>query len=60
MTPQPATLAEVPAQTEVSVKLSKALKKKGFRFVGPTTVYAFMQAVGMVDDHEAACDWAKG
>ncbi|MEY8883015.1 DNA-3-methyladenine glycosylase I [Donghicola sp. XS_ASV15] len=59
MRPQPATLADVPAQTEVSVKLSKALKKKGFRFVGPTTVYAFMQAVGMVDDHEAACDWAR-
>jgi DNA-3-methyladenine glycosylase I len=59
MTPRPATLADVPAQTEVSVKLSKALKKKGFRFVGPTTVYAFMQAVGMVDDHEAACDRAR-
>jgi DNA-3-methyladenine glycosylase I len=35
--------------------LSKDLKKRGFRFVGPTTVYAFMQAVGMVNDHEAGC-----
>jgi len=45
----------VPSQTEESVALSKALKKKGFRFVGPTTVYAFMQAVGMVDDHSPEC-----
>lgn len=45
----------VPSQTEESVNLSKALKKKGFRFVGPTTVYAFMQAVGMVDDHSPDC-----
>lgn len=58
MKPKPATLAEVPGQTEISVALSKALKKRGFKFVGPTTVYAFMQAVGMVDDHEACCDWA--
>ncbi len=45
----------VPSQTEDSVALSKALKKRGFRFVGPTTAYAFMQAVGMVDDHSADC-----
>lgn len=44
-----------PAQTELSLKLSKTLKKKGFKFVGPTTIYAFMQAVGMVDDHENDC-----
>lgn len=44
-----------PAQTESSLKLSKALKKHGFKFVGPTTIYAFMQAVGMVDDHENNC-----
>ena len=44
-----------PAQTEISVQMSKALKKKGFKFVGPTTCYAFMQAVGMVDDHEDHC-----
>ncbi|OTG88239.1 DNA-3-methyladenine glycosidase [Acinetobacter sp. ANC 4558] len=44
-----------PTQTIESQNLSKALKKKGFRFVGPTTCYAFMQAVGMVDDHENHC-----
>ena len=44
-----------PAQTEISQQMSKALKKKGFKFVGPTTCYAFMQAVGMVDDHEDNC-----
>lgn len=44
-----------PAQTEVSLKLSKILKKNGFKFVGPTTIYAFMQAVGMVNDHENHC-----
>lgn len=44
-----------PAQTETSQKLSKALKKNGFKFVGPTTMYAFMQAIGMVNDHENDC-----
>lgn len=44
-----------PSQTAESVALSKALKKAGFRFVGATTCYAFMQAVGMVDDHQADC-----
>lgn len=44
-----------PAQTELSLKLSKTLKKNGFKFVGPTTVYSFMQAVGMVNDHENHC-----
>lgn len=49
------SLAEVPAETEESKALSKALKKKGFRFVGPTICYAFMQAVGMVNDHTVDC-----
>ena len=44
-----------PTQTPHSEQLSKALKKKGFRFVGATTCYAFMQAVGMVDDHSMHC-----
>lgn len=44
-----------PTQTEVSLALSKALKKNGFKFVGPTIIYAFMQAVGMVNDHENDC-----
>jgi DNA-3-methyladenine glycosylase I len=52
---RPRTLAEVPAQTELSRALSKDLKKRGFRFVGPTVCYAFMQATGLVDDHVADC-----
>ncbi len=49
------TLAELPAQTEQSVILSKDLKKRGFNFVGPTIVYAHMQATGMVNDHTTDC-----
>ncbi len=48
-------LSEVPAETAESTALSKALKKKGFRFVGPTICYAFMQATGMVNDHTIDC-----
>ncbi len=51
----PATWAEVPAQTPESVALAKSLKKVGFVFVGPTTMYAAMQACGLVDDHIAGC-----
>ncbi len=47
--------ADVPAATDASKALSKALKAEGFRFVGPTTMYAFMQSVGMVNDHLAGC-----
>lgn len=50
-TPRPCTLSEVPTTSPESVALSKALKMKGFRFVGPTTMYALMEAVGMVDTH---------
>ena len=50
-TPRPATLAEVPTQSAESVALSKALRAQGFRFVGPTTMYALMEAIGMVDTH---------
>lgn len=46
---------EAPAQTPMSVALSKELKARGFRFCGPTIVYAFAQAVGMVNDHQVAC-----
>jgi len=49
------SMADIPAQTEESVAMSKALKKRGFTFVGPTICYAFMQAVGMVDDHTVDC-----
>ena len=49
------TVAEVPAETDRSKALSNELKRLGFRFVGPTTVYAFMQSVGVVNDHLATC-----
>ncbi|MFE7650849.1 DNA-3-methyladenine glycosylase I [Streptomyces phaeoluteigriseus] len=51
----PKTLADVPAVTDESTALSKALKKRGLRFVGPTTAYALMQACGLVDDHLETC-----
>jgi DNA-3-methyladenine glycosylase I len=50
-----ASQGDIPAQTPLSLAISKALKARGFRFVGPTTVYAMMQAVGMVNDHVIAC-----
>ena len=49
------SMADVPAETEISRAISKALKKEGFRFVGPTTVYAFMQSSGFVNDHMIGC-----
>jgi len=51
----PGSLADLPAVTPESTALSAALKKLGFRFVGPTTVYALMQSGGLVDDHVAGC-----
>jgi DNA-3-methyladenine glycosylase I len=56
--PRPArlrTIDEIPAVTPESTAMAKELKRRGFRFVGPTTAYALMQAVGMVDDHLASC-----
>ncbi|OBK78149.1 DNA-3-methyladenine glycosylase I [Mycobacterium sp. 1164985.4] len=53
--PRPATFANVPAVTPESTAMAKELKRRGFRFVGPTTAYALMQATGMVDDHTADC-----
>ncbi|GAP48425.1 DNA-3-methyladenine glycosylase I [Streptomyces azureus] len=53
--PVPEALSDVPAVTPESTALSKALKKRGLRFVGPTTAYALMQACGLVDDHLQAC-----
>ncbi len=52
---RPKTMREVPAESAESVALSKDLKRRGFRFVGPTIMYAFMQAVGMVNDHLPGC-----
>jgi DNA-3-methyladenine glycosylase I len=51
----PQTFADVPSQTPETVALAKELKRRGFRFVGPTTLYALMQACGVVDDHLAGC-----
>jgi DNA-3-methyladenine glycosylase I len=50
----------VPTQTELSVQFSKEFKKRGFKFVGPVIVYAWMQAVGIVDDHAPSCHRRKG
>ena len=49
------SIAEVPAQTDLSVRMSKDLKRRGFRFCGPVTTYAFMQASGLVNDHLVRC-----
>lgn len=53
--PVPKTLSDVPATTPESTALSKELKRRGLRFVGPTTAYALMQSCGLVDDHLADC-----
>jgi DNA-3-methyladenine glycosylase I len=53
--PRPAAMSEVPAVTPESTAMAKELKRRGFKFVGPTTAYALMQATGMVDDHLASC-----
>ena len=57
---QPVTSADVPATSTESIALTKALKRNGFVFVGPTTVYAAMQACGLVDDHLADCHRSGG
>jgi DNA-3-methyladenine glycosylase I len=54
--PAPRTPADVPATTPESAALSRDLKRRGWRFVGPTTMYALMQAMGLVDDHLVGCD----
>lgn len=51
----PSSLSDLPAKTDLSDAISKDLKKKGFKFVGSTTIYAHMQACGMVNDHIQAC-----
>ena len=48
-------LKQIPAETIESQNMSKALKKRGFKFVGPTICYAYMQSIGMVNDHEVSC-----
>jgi DNA-3-methyladenine glycosylase I len=56
---RPRGVGDVPSQSPVSDALSAQLKKRGFRFVGSTIIYAFMQASGMVNDHVATCFRAK-
>jgi DNA-3-methyladenine glycosylase I len=51
-----ATTSEIPAETAESTAMSRDLKRRGFRFVGPTVCYAFMQATGLVNDHTVDCD----
>ena len=58
--PRPRTFADVAAKTAESDAMSKALRKRGFRFVGSTTMYALMQSAGMVDDHVEGCWRAEG
>ncbi len=58
-TPAPSRMSEIRATSPESIALSKALKSQGFSFVGPTTVYAMMQAIGMVDDHLVG-SWRRG
>jgi DNA-3-methyladenine glycosylase I len=56
---RPRTLADVPATSDESKAMARELKRRGLRFVGPTTAYAMMQATGMVDDHVAGCFRAR-
>ncbi|MGH1456122.1 MAG: DNA-3-methyladenine glycosylase I [Alphaproteobacteria bacterium] len=53
----PKSMQDIPAKTDASIALSKDLKKRGWKFVGPTTMYALMQAMGMVNDHIDGCDF---
>ena len=53
------SITEVPAKTELSDKISKDLKKRGFKFIGSTIIYAFMQSVGMVNDHLLDCEFRR-
>ena len=55
MVNRPRTMADLPARSELSDRLSKDLKRRGLTFVGSTIVYSFLQAVGVVDDHLVTC-----
>ena len=57
---QATTLSEIPTSTPASDALSKALKKRGFKFTGPVAVLSYLQAAGLVNDHENDCDWKSG
>ena len=51
------TYKDVPSSTDLSKQIAKDLKKRGFKFLGPTTIYSFLQATGFVNDHENDCDF---
>ena len=51
------TYKDVPSSTDLSQQIAKNLKKRGFKFLGPTTIYSFLQAPGFVNDHENNCDF---
>ena len=51
------TYKDVPSSTDLSQQIAKNLKKRGFKFLGPTTIYSFLQAAGFVNDHENNCDF---
>ena len=52
-------MEELPAKTELSDKISKDMKKRGFKFVGSTIIYSYLQAVGIIDDHIVTCSFKK-
>jgi DNA-3-methyladenine glycosylase I len=56
---RPKTMADLPARTDLSDRLSKDLKGRGFTFVGSTIVYSFLQSVGVIDDHLVTCPWKR-
>lgn len=51
------SIKQIPAKSNLSIKISKDLKKRGFKFVGPTIIYAYMQSVGLINDHKSQCYW---
>lgn len=53
------SMAEIPAKNELSDKISKDMKKRGFKFIGSTIIYSFLQAIGIIDDHIMECDFKK-
>ena len=57
--PRPAAMGDVPAVTPESTAMAKELKRRGFRFVGPTTAYSLMQAAGLVNDHLEGCEFRR-
>jgi len=56
---RPKTMADLPARTDLSDRLAKDLKGRGFTFVGSTIVYSFLQSVGVIDDHLVTCPWKR-